>query len=62
MVKFFIALRGKPIPPSREEVDAVQTREVAEATRQRLERAIRHRQREINGLVEGVIPKRGAEQ
>ena len=62
MVKFLTALRGKCVPPSREEVDAVMTREVAEATRQRLERAIQHRQKEINGLVEGVIPKRGAEQ
>ena len=59
MGSFWKTLRGTPRLPSREEVDSVQAREVAEATRQRLERAIRHREKEINGLVEGVIPKRG---
>lgn len=62
MVKFWQTLRGKPTPPSREEVDSVQAREVSEAARQRLERAIKYRKREVNGLVEGVLPKRGIEQ
>ena len=62
MGKFWKSLRNKPSPPSREEVASVQAREVAEATRQRLERAIKHRQKEITGLVDGVIPKRGIKQ
>ena len=62
MGDFWAKVRGIKTSPSREEVMAVQAREVAEATRQRLERAIKYRENEINGLVNGVIPKRGLER
>lgn len=60
MDNIWIKVFRKTHRPTREEVDAVQAREVAEATRQRLEDAIRERRAEqINGLVRGVIPRRG---
>ncbi len=62
MVNFWKKIRNTDNPASRVQVDAVQQREVAEATRQRLERAIASRKAEINGLVDGVIPKRGTDQ
>lgn len=62
VVSFWAQIFGQSKKPTREEVDAVLAREVSEATRQKLERAIAHREREVRGLVSGVIPKRGAEQ
>jgi vacuolar-type H+-ATPase subunit D/Vma8 len=59
MVSFFSQVFGKAAPPTREAVDAVQAMEVAEATRQRLERAIKYRQREVNDLFDkGILPER----
>ena len=57
----FKALKS-PKRPTREQVDAVQAREVAEASRQRLANAIEERTRQVNSLVIGVLPKRGQEQ
>lgn len=60
MGNIWIKVFRKTHRPTREEVDAVQAREVAEATRQRLEDAIRERRKQqISDLVQGVIPKRG---
>lgn len=61
MVKFWQVIRGKPMG-TREQSHSIQVREVAEAKRQELERAMGYRRHEISDLVEGVIPKRGAEQ
>jgi len=57
----FKALKS-PKRPTREQVDAVQAREVAEASRQRLANAIEERTGQVNSLVIGVLPKRGQEQ
>lgn len=63
MVSFWATLIGRPSAPSREAVDAVQAREVAEATRQRLERAIKYREAEVNDLFDnGILPKRTAKE
>ena len=61
MRNLWSCLRSKSVPPTREQVDAVQQREVAEAARQRLVKAMDQRQREVEGLFEAIIPKRGAE-
>jgi len=62
VVKFWSTVRGKACPPTREEALSVKSREAAEAARQRLERAMKHRKDEVTDLVKGVIPKRGIEQ
>lgn len=48
--------------PTHEEAYALQTREVAEAARQRVEKALEVRRKEVSGLVDGVLPKRGTAQ
>lgn len=62
MIKDFFKLLKPAKQPTREEVDAVQAREVSEASRQRLARAIEERTGQVNNLVNGVLPKRGQEQ
>ena len=62
MIKDFFKLLKPAKQPTREEVNAVQSREVSEASRQRLARAIEERTGQVNNLVNGVLPKRGQEQ
>lgn len=62
MIKNLFKLLKPAKQPTREEVNAVQAREVSEASRQRLARAIEERTGQVNSLVNGVLPKRGQEQ
>jgi hypothetical protein len=57
---FLDILKNKPQPPNRAEVASVLQREVAEATRQRLVRAMDQRQRDVNELFDAILPKREA--
>lgn len=61
MGNFWSKLRGAPDRPSREEVVAVMHREKSEAMRQRLEAAMKKRTDEIEEMLGGVLPERGAE-
>lgn len=61
MVEFWSKVLGKTQRPTREEVESVLAREQAEATRQRLEAAMRSRRNEIEKLVGGVLPERTME-
>lgn len=63
MVNLWRKVFTKTNLPSREYVESILLREQAEATRQRLDQAIQKaRRKEINGLVDEVIPKKGLEQ
>ncbi|HCT32364.1 MAG TPA: hypothetical protein DF966_04295 [Sulfitobacter sp.] len=62
MIKDFFKLLKPAKQPTREEVNALMAREVSEASRQRLARAIEERTGQVNNLVNGVLPKRGQEQ
>jgi hypothetical protein len=62
VIKNFFKAFKSPKQPTREEVDALMAREVSEASRQRLARAIEERTGQVNSLVNGVLPKRGQEQ
>jgi len=61
VVEFWSKLVGKRTRPTREEVEAVLTRERAEAVRQRLERAMQERSEHIVTLVGGILPERKSE-
>tara|TARA_R100000789_G_scaffold66048_2_gene62327 strand:- start:980 stop:1168 length:189 start_codon:yes stop_codon:yes gene_type:complete len=62
VIKDFFKLLKPAKQPTREEVNALMAREVSEASRQRLARAIEERTGQVNNLVNGVLPKRGQEQ
>ncbi|WP_226781975.1 hypothetical protein [Oceaniglobus trochenteri] len=58
MDSLWALFRRHPRRPSHEEVQAVLAREVAEAKRQEVERAIERHRHEIESLVDGVLPNR----
>lgn len=62
MVNIWNTIFRKAQTPTREEIKAASERANAEATRLRLEAAINEgRRKQINDLVQGVLPKRGTD-